>query len=132
MTLAHVSFTSDAFDDPDEVRAQNINGIGGRALAEWLTDVLRVGDVEVSEVYDEDHGWDFDVRIGDARYHCACSVDSDELPHTGGVTIGRHRSMGDRLRGRNRIDDSDPLLIRVGDALSGHDGVDGVTVEFSG
>jgi hypothetical protein len=50
----------------------------------------------------------------------------------GNVRIGRHRSMGDRLRRPNGIDASDALALRVGDALAEHDGVDAVILGFSG
>jgi hypothetical protein len=50
-------FTTESFRDSPEARAENINGIEGRRLAELLRTQLDAKGFACGEVWPEDHGW---------------------------------------------------------------------------
>lgn len=131
MTFAHISFSTDAFADTAEALAENVNGIGGKALAEWLADALRGGGFEVTPIYAEDHGWDFDVTHAGARYHCAASIEADDAGRGGGVSIGKSRSLADRLLGRNKLGADDAVVSHVLQALERSSVTEEVVLEFA-
>jgi len=110
-------FKTDAFGDPPHILARNVNRIGGHALATWLAAALRARAADVSEVWAEDHGWDFSVSHAGATYLCACSLEG-EAPAEGNVTLGKSRSLPDRLLGRNRLEQGDAVAGAIRDALA--------------
>jgi hypothetical protein len=80
MSYVHFSFDTPGFKDSREVKARNINELAGHALAMWLSSELKARGVVVSDVWDEDHGWDFAITAGGGKYQCACSINDDEAP----------------------------------------------------
>jgi hypothetical protein len=131
MVNAHFAFETSGFSDSPEVIAQNVNGIAGRALANWLAGALKAG-FDVSEVWPEDHGWDFSVSHGGARYLCACSIEDGEGagPREGHVSLAKSRSLGDRLLGRKLYQPDDAVTDAIRQALSGSPDVARLEVEL--
>lgn len=120
MSMAHFAFETRGFVDPPEILAQNVNGIAGHALATWLSGELRREGIDASSVWAEDHGWDFSVAQDGARYVCACCVIvDDDPPHEGHVTLGKSRSMMDRLTGRGAQTPDDPVAGKIAAILAG-------------
>ena len=78
MEAAQFTFKTDAFVDPPEKLKENVNGLAGHALATWISAEARKRGFEVSPVWAEDHGWDFSVAHGGAKYLCACIIQDDE------------------------------------------------------
>lgn len=119
MSSCGFTFETTGFTDDPFKRAASVNGIRGHALAVMLSRALKARGFDVTDVYDEDHGWDFDVRLLGAQYHCACSIDDDDSPFEGHVTMDRSRSLVDRLRGRGTIGADDPVIAAVRAILEG-------------
>lgn len=122
MSYAHFVCDTDDFVDPPDILAQNINGIAGHALESFLSWSLRDNAINASACFAEDHGWDFSVEHGGAKYHCACSLEG-ERPAEAQVTIGKSRSLMDRITGRNKLDTEDAVVAAIRKALSSHSGV---------
>lgn len=80
MGYVHFSFETAAFKDSPEIKAQNINELAGHALAQWLSAELKSRGFTVSQVWADDHGWDFGVSAGGSKFQCACSINDDEEP----------------------------------------------------
>lgn len=127
---AHVSFKTSAFIDPPEVLAETVNGLAGHALADWLSRELKARGLDASAPWSEDHGWDFSVTHGGAKYVCACSLATEDgAPFEGHVAIGKVRSVMDKLRGRNAFDKADPVAAAIHAALAGNADVSSLAVE---
>lgn len=80
MSYVHFSFQTSAFKDTPGIKAQNINEISGHSLATRLSGALRSRGFKASEIWDEDHGWDFSVSDGTTSFNCSCSINDDEEP----------------------------------------------------
>ena len=117
MSHIHFSFETDAFVDSAESIARNINEIPGEALANWLADALRSSGFDVSEVWDEDHGWDFSLTHDGSNYLCACSIAADETSREGHVVLGKDRSLMDQIRGRNKLQMEDAVATAIAATL---------------
>lgn len=117
MTHAHLAFELDGFDDPDEAVAENINGIHGKALGEHVARELSMRGYKVSDIWPEDHGWDFEATKGDRVYLLACCVllsgdeEPDQSSNEAHITWSRNRSFLDTLRGRNALNSEDESVI---------------------
>lgn len=113
MAHAHLAFELDGFEDPEETVAENINGIHGKALAVHVARELSMLGYTVSDIWPEDHGWDFEARKADRRYILACCVSSDgnqkpnDPRNEAHITWSRKRSLIDVLRGRNSLSSKD-------------------------
>jgi hypothetical protein len=69
-------FPTEEFVDSDEDRADRINeNIGGAALAKWLSGEMRGADTAVTEPWAEDHGWDFELKLGSTTYMIVCTIE---------------------------------------------------------
>jgi len=130
MVDAHFTFATSTFDDSADVRAQNVNGIVGHSLAQWLAGELRGLGFTVSEPWAEDHGWDFDIGHDGARYLCACSlVDGDAPPSEGHVSLQKHRTLMDKFKGRNRYTPDDAVAAAIRSILAGYSHITDVLIE---
>lgn len=130
MVSAHFSFETRAFLDTNEVLAQNVNSIHGHSLAEWLSRDLQAAGLLTSEVWAEDHGWDFSITFNGATYLCACSLATDgDPPFEGHVAIAKHRSLFERLTGRNAFTADDAVAGRILDILRRSPDVAKLTVD---
>lgn len=131
MSHSHFSFSTSAFDDSSEIRAQNVNGIVGHSLAARIAGGLKTQGINASEIWDEDHGWDFWISDEEAKFLCACSVIVDEgMPYEGHVSLEKQRTLGDRLRGRNKPSQNDGIFVAVQSLLSECDDVKDLELEF--
>lgn len=87
--------------------------IGGDEIAEWLYKKLGTKGLQISEIWEEDHGWDFEVEYMGSGYLVACSCEFADL----GVTESLHsvliqykRTLKDKLLGRNKSKKTDPFV----------------------
>ena len=121
-------FTTEAFRDAPGVREENVNGIEGRGLAEALRTGLRARGLTPSEVWPEDHGWDFMVEAPDGAWLCVVSLDplNDGEDRTTARTMcaivqaTKQRGLWDRLRGRNRESGDEAVPVALASILEGH------------
>jgi flagellar basal body rod protein FlgF len=115
----HLSFQTSGFQDDADSRAQRINdSVGGHALATWLSDEVRSAGLEASDPWVEDHGWDFSVSADGAKYLCVCSIEDSEAPtRDAHVSIDKHRSFLDRLRGRGKASRDDRVIAAIRAAI---------------
>lgn len=98
MSYVHFAFDTPAFKDDAGTKAQNINELAGCALATWLAERLAVQGFKVSEIWPDDHGWDFSVTHDGRKFQCACSINDDEEPLADAhVVIGPKAAAGDPL-----------------------------------
>ncbi len=124
MAFAHLSFGIPGFLDPEAVVADNVNALHGRALAEFLAAALAAQGYTASEIWPEDHGWDFGFERDNATYLIACNVIPDESgSNEAHVTWSRRRTLLDRLRGRNVLGAEDPSVAALRSIVSRLDGV---------
>ena len=131
MSHSHFSFSTSAFDDSDDIAAQNVNGIVGHTLAGWLARELTARGMQASAVWDEDHGWDFWVSDEGEKFLCACSVIVDDgAPFEGHVSLEKQRTLADRLRGRNKPSPQDGMLVAVQSALNGSPDIENVELQL--
>ena len=133
--MIHFTFETAGFADPEGVLAQNVNRIEGNALARWLSRELKAQGFVASDVWAEDHGWDFSVQLGDATYLISCSLAGDDDDgevrkeaskgevREGHVVLHKSRSMMDKLWGRSKFEKGDALITATRGALAGHDAV---------
>ena len=113
MPHAHLVFELDGYRDPHETVAENINGIHGKALALNVARELSLRGYEVSDIWPEDHGWDFEASKENRTYLLACCVllsgdeEPDQSSNEAHITWSRNRSLLDALRGRNALNAED-------------------------
>lgn len=113
MAHAHLAFELSGFEDPDETVAENINGIHGKALAVHVARELSMLGYTVSDIWPEDHGWDFEASKENRVYLLACCVALDSIGKPDAstseahITWSRNRSFLDALRGRNALNSED-------------------------
>ncbi len=108
-------FSSDRFN-LSEPRDYFINDCCyGDDVAQWLSERLRLRGATVTEPGQEDWGWYFDIRYGQARYFVGVGGNPDEgtaLANQGEwrLMVEKHRSLWERLTGANYLDAEDPFL----------------------
>ena len=113
--MAHViSFTTTRFDISTE-KPNPINPIAGQSVLLWLKAELLLANYRVTEPDTEDWGWYMDVKDGTAAYLVGASADADPQPRPveWTVQVHKHRSMTDRLLGRNTMAADDPLFALI-------------------
>lgn len=137
-----LTFRTRGFRDPDAIRHENVNDLEGHVLARTLQGVLRdagwsTGDIEV-----EKRGWAFSVT-DPAPYRIAAALEPEDEEDaadpdarapdgawmTGRIGIVRGRSFIDRLLGRGRLVDDDPVTHALLDELAAMTGVEGLVRE---
>lgn len=110
--MAHViTFRSSSFDVASEP-PNPINPIPGESVLRWLREQLRGSRYETTEPATEDWGWYIDVRGEGASYLVGASGDVAEAaaePVDWTIQIERHRTLGEKLRGANKMADDDAL-----------------------
>ncbi|HXQ27077.1 MAG TPA: hypothetical protein VN822_11760 [Candidatus Acidoferrales bacterium] len=86
----------------------------GEDLAAWLRSRLAERDIHASEPGQEDWGWYLDVKHGNDLYYLCVGGNSD-----GGVNrdegewriiVEKSRSIWDRMTGKGKITENDPML----------------------
>ena len=113
--MAHVvSFRTSKFDVSAET-PNPINPIAGQSVLKWLRVELAKAHYTTTEPDTEDWGWYMDVTGTDASYLVGASADADDsTPEVEWVVqVHRHRSMSDKLFGRNKMAPDDPLAALI-------------------
>ncbi len=122
------SFSTSGFVDTDEGRAMRPNeNVGGDALAQWLSGVLKETGFTVTEPWFEDHGSVFTVTDDGRTYLCACSIEEDGSdPREGHVALELKQGFLERLRGRNVFEASDAVAVAIQKALDHSPAITGI------
>ena len=129
--MAHlISFTTDRFDISGE-RPNPINPIAGQSVLLWLREELSRAQYRVTEPDTEDWGWYIDVENADASYLVGASAEPADRPPAVAwvVQVHKHRSMKDKIFGRNKMAGDDPLFALIERLVRGGARIEQVTVE---
>ena len=113
--MAHiVSFRTGRFDVSKET-PNPTNPIAGQSVLEWLRAELAKAGYTATEPDSEDWGWYIDVTGTDGSYLVGASADADgSTPDVEWVVqVHRHRSLSDKLFGRNTMAIDDPLVALI-------------------
>ena len=129
--MAHiVSFRTGKFDVSAET-PNPINPIAGQSVLIWLRAELAKAHYTATEPDTEDWGWYMDVAGNDGSYLVGASADADaSTPDVEWVVqVHRHRSMSDKLFGRNKMAPDDPLAALIERIVRGDSQISDVSVE---
>jgi hypothetical protein len=110
--MAHViTFTTDRFDISAE-KPNPINPIAGQSALLWLRAELVKAGYRVTEPDTEDWGWYMDAEGPSGAYMVGASADAENpaSPAEWTLQVHRHRSIKDKVLGRNQLADADPLV----------------------
>ena len=105
-----ITFSTDLFDisaeDPNP-----INPIAGQAVLDWMRERLEGSGYTTTKPATEDWGWYIGVTGASASYLIGASGEPERPPPDMDWTIQihRHRTLADRLTGRNKMKADDPL-----------------------
>lgn len=113
--MAHVfTFVTKRFDPAKEM-ANEINPIAGEGVLNWLRQELKAHGLELSAPATEDWGWYCDLEHGGAKYMVGASGEpEDGNPDVGWtVQLDKHRTMKEKLFGRNKLSDDDYVSMAV-------------------
>lgn len=117
---------------PPRPDAVNEN-LGGDELAAWLVSRLKDKDFAASDFWAEDHGYDFDIRLGGRRYLVVCARDFDEEKERPGhhwIVVDRLRSFIDVLFFRGRLGEDDEVIRAIDDILRADRAIRVLTYSF--
>ena len=94
----------------------------GEDLAAWLRIKLSERNVEASEHYQEDWGWELLTMQESDFYYLCISGNSDELTANKddgewSIIVEKRRSIGQRLRGAGKIAANDKMVIMIQEIL---------------
>jgi hypothetical protein len=136
MTGSDILFETDRFN-VSEVKEHFINACCfGEDLAEWLRQKLAEKGVAAGTPGQEDWGWYLLAQDGPDRYFLGFGG----YPRPGGlgrndgewrVMVQKKRSIWEKLRGRNKITDTEPILSMIEDILCAQADFGNVSREFS-
>ena len=129
--MAHiVSFRTSKFDVSAET-PNPINPIAGQSVLTWLRAELAKAQYTATEPDTEDWGWYIDVTGNDGSYLVGASADADaSTPDVEWVIqVHRHRSMSDKLFGRNKMAVDDPLVTLIERIVRADPQISDVSVE---
>jgi hypothetical protein len=129
--MAHiVAFRTRKFDVTAEA-PNPINPIAGQSVLRWLRSELTKAHYAATEPETEDWGWYIDVTANDASYLVGASADADgSTPDVEWVIqVDRHRSLKDKLLGRNKMAIDDPLVALIERILRADAQISDVSVE---
>jgi hypothetical protein len=128
MSGMQFTFSTDGFCDDDERRTENVNGIVGHSLATYLVAKMRQAGFDASDVWAEDHGWDFSVAHPGGKYLCACSIDDNgEGSPEANIVVDKSRSVWERLTGGNAMRADDPVADAIRAVLTASPDVKNLT-----
>jgi hypothetical protein len=110
--MAHlISFETAKFDIAKEM-PNPINPIAGQSVLTWLRDELAKAEYRATEPGAEDWGWYIDVSGAGATYLVGASaeVEGSSVPTIDWlIQVHKHRSLKEKLLGRNAMAVNDPL-----------------------
>lgn len=127
-----ISFTTKKFDASKEMPNPH-NPIAGEGVLAWLrAELVKLG-WEVSQPDAEDWGWYLLATQGGAAYLVGASGEMDgEVPPTDWIVqIERQRSFMEKLMGKNKLTERDPLSGAIEALLRGSAEFQNVVVERS-
>ena len=119
--MAHlITFSTDRFDVSAET-PNPINPIAGEGLLKWIREKLAGTLYTATEPEAEDWGWYMDVGGGGSSYLVGASGEPEPPATTIDWTIQvhKHRSLRDRLTGKNKTASDDPFLVLLESFLRG-------------
>ena len=128
--MTHViSFKTARFDVSKET-PNPINPIAGQSVLNWLREELSKAQYKVTEPATEDWGWYVDVEGGGATYLVGASADAEDstLSVEWVVQVHKHRTVKDKLLGRNKMTADDPLAALVERVVRADPGIEEVSV----
>lgn len=129
--MAHViSFRTARFDVSREP-PNPINPIAGHSVLEWLRGQLARARYRSTAPDTEDWGWYIEVEGGSGSYLVGASADADGS--TGSVDwtvqVHKHRSLKDKLLGRNHMTADDPLFALIEEIVRADAAMEQVAVD---
>ena len=129
--MAHlITFSTGAFDVSKE-EPNPINPIAGQALLKWVRAKLEASGYTVTEPATEDWGWYVDVEGHGSSYLVGASGEpeppSSDIDWT--IQIEKHRSLKDKMTGKNKMTAEDPLTALVERFVLGEAGFRTVNTE---
>ena len=112
--MAHlVSFKTALFDASRE-KPNDLNPIAGQSVLLWLRDELMKAEYRVTEPDTEDWGWYIDVKGESGSYLVGASAEADAPPPLEWIVqVHKHRTLRDKLVGRNKMAANDPLSMLI-------------------
>ena len=128
--MAHViTFRTARFDISKE-RPNPINPIAGESVLQWLRTELSRAHYKVSQPDTEDWGWYVSVEGDGASYLVGASADAEDkaaaIDWT--VQVHKHRSLKERVLGKNKMAPDDPVSRLIEDALRADGGIEEIVV----
>ena len=129
--MAHiVSFRTNKFDVSAET-PNPINPIAGQSVLIILRAELAKAQYTATEPDTEDWGWYIDVTGNDGSYLVGASADADgsTTDVEWVIQVHRHRSLTDKLFGRNKMVVDDPLVTLIERIVRGDRQISGISVE---
>ena len=128
-----VTFKTAKFD-PSVEPENDINPIAGQSVLAWLKKSILSGEYETTDPAPEDWGWYIDLAAGDRRYMIGaiCYWEPGESvsgPLEWLLQFHKSRSLKEKILGRAKIDENDPVFLRVLTELQEHDDFDEVKWE---
>jgi hypothetical protein len=129
--MAHViTFRTSKFDPTTET-PNPINPIAGESVLTWLSGQLRKSGYQATSPAAEGWGWYVDVSGNPGAYLLGASADAQESAASveWTIQIHKHRSVVDKLTGRNKMLVDDPLAARVEQILRADPDIKDVEVE---
>ncbi len=137
MNALRILFSTDRFN-LSEVGAHFINPCCfGEDLAAWLRNKLIERRVETREPYQEDWGWELQVKYGDQSYYLCMSGNADGSAanlNNGewGIIVEKKRSISQRITGGGKIAKDDRMVCLLNEILTGEATFRDVHFEYSG
>jgi len=112
--MAHlISFKTALFDASRE-KPNGINPVAGQSVLLWLRNELVKVQYRVTEPDTEDWGWSIDVQGDDGAYLVGASAEADATPPLEWIVqVHKHRSLKDKIFGRNKMAADDPLSMFI-------------------
>ncbi len=136
MTRFDILFETSRFN-VSEVREHFINPCCfGEDLAEWLREQLSEKGVPVGAPYQEDWGWEMRARQGSQGYFLGVggyliegAIDKNDGEWR--IMVEKRRSIWEKVRGRNKMSESEPILSIIEDILREQADVRNINREFT-
>jgi hypothetical protein len=129
--MAHlISFSTGAFDISKE-EPNPINPIAGQGLLKWIQTKLQGSGYTATDPETEDWGWYIDVTGNDGSYLVGASGETDRqaIDVDWTVQIHKHRSLKDKLTGKNKMAPEDPLTALIEGFVRGESNFRDIHVE---
>ena len=109
--MAHLITFSTAMFDISKEEPNRINPIAGQSVLQWIRARLEGSGYKATEPETEDWGWYIDVEGKGSSYLVGASGQPEgpasDIDWT--VQIHKHRSLKEKLTGRNKMSADDPL-----------------------